>query len=132
MEIFSLIYSSQPFGYDQAMLNGILTDAKNYNPKNNITGALICREDIYLQLLEGPKLNVEKTYERILEDDRHVNVNKLIAQISEKRIFPDWYMKDDPARSWFWSPREIASDILSKKSERDILEVFIKVAAEIT
>ena len=45
---FRLIYKSIPFGYDQNILNGILSDAINYNKKNNITGALVCRDDIYL------------------------------------------------------------------------------------
>ena len=65
MNIYRLIYKSKPFGYDQATLNGILSDAINHNSKNNITGALICRDDIYLQLLEGPENEVNLTFEKI-------------------------------------------------------------------
>ena len=68
MLLSRLIYCSQPFGYDQPMLNGILADARTYNPKNDITGALICREDIFLQLLEGPEDRILFTYNKIIND----------------------------------------------------------------
>ena len=100
---FRLIYKSIPFGYDQNILNGILSDAINYNKKNNITGALVCRDDIYLQLLEGPEQAVNYTYQKILDDDRHLEVELLIKEHCNKRIFPKWNMKDDPAKTWFWN-----------------------------
>ena len=72
-KIFRLIYKSIPFGYDQNVLNGILSDAINYNKKNNITGALVCRDDIYLQLLEGPERAVNLTYQKItIQKNREV------------------------------------------------------------
>ncbi|MEO1331606.1 MAG: BLUF domain-containing protein, partial [Pseudomonadota bacterium] len=51
-DLTQLVYSSQPFGYDDIMLNGILNDARRCNLRDDITGALVCRHDIYLQLLE--------------------------------------------------------------------------------
>ena len=53
-DLIQLIYSSRPFGFDEATLNGILMFARRNNPREAITGALICRHDLYLQLLEGP------------------------------------------------------------------------------
>ena len=82
MNIYRLVYKSKPFGYDQAILNGILSDAINYNSKNNITGALICRDDIYLQLLEGPKYEVNLTFEKISNDDRHLEIELLLKAVS--------------------------------------------------
>jgi len=48
MDIFQAIYSSQPLGFDSAILSGILLDARRCNTRDGITGALICRADIYL------------------------------------------------------------------------------------
>jgi hypothetical protein len=53
MTLFRAVYSSRPFGFDSAILNGILVDARRSNERDGITGALICRGDIYLQWLEG-------------------------------------------------------------------------------
>ncbi len=128
MQLYRLIYYSQPFGYDQPMLNGILVDARNYNPTNNITGALICREDIFLQLLEGPKEKILLTYSKILSDDRHLNVKLLVETACESRIFPDWDMKDDPAKSWFWNREQIKSGILETISEKEVINIFEKIA----
>ena len=131
MKIYRLIYKSKPFGYDQAILNGILSDAINYNSKNNITGALICREDIYLQLLEGPEYEVNLTFEKISTDDRHLEIELLLQEYCNKRIFPKWNMKDDPARTWFWNKEEINSGIFNKISRAKIIEVFEKIANQI-
>ena len=131
MNIYRLVYKSKPFGYDQAILNGILSDAINYNSKNNITGALICRDDIYLQLLEGPEYEVNLTFEKISTDDRHLEIELLLKEYCNKRIFPKWNMKDDPARSWFWNKEEINSGIFNKIPKIKIIEVFEKIANQI-
>ena len=128
MVLSRLIYCSQPFGYDQPMLNGILADARTYNPKNNITGALICREDIFLQLLEGPEDKILLTYDRILNDDRHLNIELLVQEPCDDRLFPTWSMKDDPAKTWFWTKDEIDSGILTSVSKNDLLGVFDRIA----
>ena len=131
MNIYRLVYKSRPFGYDQAILNGILSDAINYNSKNNITGALICRDDIYLQLLEGPEYEVNLTFEKISTDDRHLEIELLLKEYCNKRIFPKWNMKDDPARTWFWNKEEINSGIFNKIPKIEIIEVFEKIANQI-
>jgi Sensors of blue-light using FAD len=55
MDLIRLIYCSRPFGFDNAILNGILSDARRCNERDAITGALICRADVYLQLIEAPR-----------------------------------------------------------------------------
>ena len=127
---FRLIYKSIPFGYDQNILNGILSDAINYNKKNNITGALVCRDDIYLQLLEGPEQAVNYTYQKILDDDRHLEVELLIKENCNNRIFPKWSMKDDPAKTWFWNKEEVRSGVFKTLTKSKIIAVFEKIANE--
>lgn len=130
MSISQLIYASQPFGFDDAMLNGILMDARRNNPRHGITGMLISRADIYLQLLEGPAAAIESTFARIARDDRHLDVRRLYSSSEANRLFPNWAMRDDPARSWLWTQDEIAAGAITGASPAEIAGVFIRLAAD--
>ena len=63
-----LIYSSRPVHFDATVVDGILTSSKENNTKSGVTGALIYRQDLFLQFLEGPEDQVEQTYIKIIED----------------------------------------------------------------
>ncbi|MCV3272233.1 BLUF domain-containing protein [Roseobacter sinensis] len=128
MSVWQLIYTSRPFGYDLNVLANILATSRNRNARDDITGALICRPDVFLQLLEGPRAKVEATYARICEDDRHVEVTPLIAEETPDRLFPDWAMKHDPAVSWLWSPVEVHMGALHSASKLEVREVFVRSA----
>jgi len=130
MSLFQVVYASLPFGYDQGMLNGILADARRWNERDGITGSLICRDDLYLQLLEGPADRVTAAFERIAKDDRHLEVRRLLAGPTATRIFPEWAMRHDPARSWMWSPAEVADGAPERASRAEVLAVFQRIAAE--
>ncbi len=126
--LYQLIYCSRPFGFDNSVLNSLLIDSREANLLNNLTGALICRSDLYLQLLEGPEEKVLETFSRIKRDDRHVEVNILRKTQSSERLFPNWAMKDDPVHSWMWSRDEVARGVVLKASQQEILDVFCKIA----
>lgn len=130
MDLIQLIYASRPFGFDNATLNAILIEARLSNPRHEITGALICRADIYLQLLEGPDTAVEATFARIARDDRHLEVKVLYRMPAAERLFPKWAMRDDPARSWMWTKREVTDGALLRASPNDILKIFERLMAE--
>jgi hypothetical protein len=131
MSVTQLIYYSQPFGFDDAMLDGILLQARRNNPKHDLTGALIVRGDLYLQLLEGPEAAVMATYARIARDNRHLAVKLLVQETAPARLFPDWTMRDDPARSWLWSAGEVADGALDSATPDDLRAVFARVAADL-
>jgi Sensors of blue-light using FAD len=124
-----LIYTSQPFGFDDAMLNGILVQARRNNPASDITGCLICRQDMYLQLLEGPGDAIDTLFAKIKADDRHLAVMQLSRETLPARIFPDWAMRDDPAQSWLWPPEAVANGALFQASPDALRAVFARVAA---
>lgn len=126
-----LIYASRPFGYDDLTLTSILAHARRNNARNGITGALICRQDLFLQMLEGRRDVVTSTYARILRDDRHVDVTTLLCSDITKRLFPDWSMRHDPARSWMWTPEEVAKGAIGRASEQEILGIFERLATEL-
>lgn len=129
--VTQLIYTSQPFGFDSAMLAGILAGARRNNRRDGITGALICRRDIYLQMIEGEAAMIDALFGRIAIDDRHLEVTKLCRGTAEERLFPGWDMLDDPARSWLWSPDDVARGAVTAASASEVRAVFERVAAEV-
>ena len=130
MTVYQLIYASRPFGFDEAVLNGILVGARRYNAEHDITGALICRADLYLQLLEGPEKTVKALYRQITTDNRHVEVEQLLSRSADQRLFPDWAMLHDPAKSWLWSAEEVSDGALRHASEDEIIGVFERSAKD--
>ncbi|WP_298863599.1 BLUF domain-containing protein [uncultured Sulfitobacter sp.] len=126
-----MIYSSQPFGYDVSLLSGILLDARKHNIRDGITGALICRHDIYLQMLEGPADKVNDAIARIGRDDRHVDMKILLSEQSDSRLFGDWAMLHDPAKTVIWSDTEIADGILDTTSPKEIKAVFAALSEKV-
>ena len=96
----------------------------NNNKRDQITGALICRSDLYLQYLEGPTESIDETFNKIKHDDRHVEVKVLKEGVHAQRLFPKWAMRDDPVRSWMWSREEVDSGALNRISSSDALNIF--------
>ena len=130
MALTRLIYSSRPIAFDEEKLNDILATARWHNAQNGITGALICRDDIYLQLLEGAPAAVDQTYRRIVADSRHASIVLLLYEAVAERLFSDWTMRNDPIRSWMWSETEVAAGDVERAKKRDLLKAFERVAAE--
>jgi hypothetical protein len=130
MPFLQLIYASHPFGFDSATLSAILMDARRCNARDDVTGMLICRADLFLQLLEGPDQAVEATCRRIMADDRHVDMRVLSRQSVDDRLFPLWSMRDDPARSWLWTKDEVEAGALDSAPPADIQAVFRRLAVD--
>lgn len=130
MSHLRLVYASRPFGFDMSILSGILLDARRFNTRDNITGALIARADLYLQLLEGPAAAVESAYERIKRDDRHIEVRELVREATDERLFPGWSMRDDPARSWMWTADQVAEGAIDAATPEDVTEIFQRLRRE--
>jgi len=124
-----LIYRSQPFGFDEAVLAGILSAARRNNPRWGITGALICRHDIYLQLIEGPADAIDALYATICADDRNTDVRLLLSEDMGERLFPNWAMLDDTAPSQFWSAQDVAAGVLEAASQDALLAPFVRLSA---
>ena len=130
MSLVQLIYASRPFGFDHATLNGILSQSRRCNTRDGITGALICRADVYMQLLEGTTEALDATYARILRDDRHLEISRLSYHPVTDRLFPSWAMRDDPARSWMWSQADVANGAIAQATHLQILAIFERLAAQ--
>jgi hypothetical protein len=127
MSLFRVIYTSQPFGFDTGILSSILLDARRLNVRDDITGALICRGDIYLQLLEGPEQQVRQALERIKRDDRHLEVTLHVEEHASDRMFGNWAMLHDPAASWIWSQEEVADGAAERATPEEIMAFFTRL-----
>lgn len=130
MPLVQLVYASRPFGFDQATLSNLLLDSRRANARDDITGALIARHDLYLQLLEGPESKVADVYRRILSDDRHVDVTKLVERRIAERLFPGWAMRDDPANTWVWSIEAVRDGAIERTTEGEVLGFFMRLAEQ--
>lgn len=128
MPLLQLVYASRPFGYDAGTLISILFKARSKNAEADVTGCLICRDDIYLQLLEGPMGSVNRIYDKIIQDDRHVEVTELVRHEVTDRMFGKWAMRDDPVQSWMWSREEIDAGVVNRAKPQEVLSIFQKLA----
>jgi hypothetical protein len=127
MDVFRAIYTSRPFGFDQAMLSSILIDARHANIRDGITGALICRADIYLQWLEGPEAQVRDALARIAHDDRHLEVKVHVAEPVAERAFGEWAMLHDPAATWIWTQTEVADGAVDRATPEEVTGFFLRL-----
>jgi hypothetical protein len=130
MSLTQIIYASKPFGFTAGVLDDILTISRLRNARDDITGTLICRGDMYLQLIEGPDAQIEAAYNRIAADDRHVDMDLLVSRSVPERMFPKWAMRDDPARSWMWTQEEVAAGAIRAATMAEIIGIFERLAVE--
>ena len=124
-EIRHVIYISKPTHFDHMVLEDILTKSRANNPAIGVTGNLIYHSDLFLQLLEGPHLAVNRLYETILADNRHTDIVKLRDETFNRRLFASWAMKNDGHQSWMLSRSEIA-----RMNSDEALQLFDRLARE--
>jgi hypothetical protein len=130
MREMQLIYMSKPFGYDDFTLDNILIVARAANKRDGITGALISRHDMFIQLLEGPRDRVAAAFARIQRDDRHVDIVELWSSDIETRLFKNWEMHHDPAPPWMWTAEQVRNGVVQNATASDLLAMFSRIAAE--
>jgi hypothetical protein len=92
--IHQLFYVSSARGKNiqKSMVDDIVRKACAYNAKVGITGILLFKGGIFVQLLEGPKDEVQSLYRKIERDHRHGNLVKLFEITDNERLFPHWSM----------------------------------------
>ena len=90
-----LVYASLAASeIDHAMIAAILEQSQTYNLEHGITGVLCTypQGNLFLQVLEGSRAEVNQLYATIVRDPRHRDVTLLdYAEIGERR-FATWRM----------------------------------------
>jgi hypothetical protein len=74
----------------QRELRAIVATARGHNKSDNVTGALMYADASFAQVMEGPREVVERTFDRIVADNRHTDVTVLSFTPTQRRSFPDW------------------------------------------
>lgn len=73
-------------------LRDILIISRKRNTERHLSGLLLYADGVFIQLLEGDKLEVELAYKYIEIDRRHKNLIILVNGEYPHRLFPDWSM----------------------------------------
>ena len=88
-----LMYASRAASaVDQDALHSILRQSMAGNANHGITGVLCFSEGIFLQVLEGGRMQVNALYNRIAADPRHRDVVLLSYEEIGERRFAGWSM----------------------------------------
>ncbi|MGB0638698.1 MAG: BLUF domain-containing protein, partial [Myxococcota bacterium] len=75
-------------------IDQIVATSQQNNPKRKITGMLVASGDLFYQLLEGPKDEIDSLYAVISKDPRHEQVVLVESEVGNfERICPDWSMQ---------------------------------------
>lgn len=95
--LYQIIYhslASGPDGISPEALADLLRQARSYNQTHRLTGLLLYTNQTteFVQVLEGPRDEVQKIYEKIARDPRHKHAFVLHEGLSEYSMFPDWRM----------------------------------------
>ena len=121
--IYQLIYCSHVAEASPDETAGILAVSRTNNARDGLTGALLHKDGLFAQILEGPLPVVERTFERIQCDARHDNV--VVLQFAEvgSRAFSDWSMADAGAAvAPLASP--LPTDLLARPADQAADEVL--------
>ncbi|MGY2134952.1 BLUF domain-containing protein [Hymenobacter sp. HD11105] len=91
--LYSLIYTSRAVRpLDEQSLQTLLAQARHHNASQHLTGVLLYAGGRFLQVLEGPRTEVEALFARIQRDPRHVHVRLVGRGVVRRREFPQWGM----------------------------------------
>jgi len=88
-----LVYASRAVdSVSQEQLRNILSQSAANNPESGITGVLCSSGPVFLQCLEGGRMQVNALYNRIAADARHRDVVILSYEEIGERNFANWSM----------------------------------------
>lgn len=111
--IYQIIYSSEsstPMQLDD--LEDILEHARIWNATKGITGALVYADGVFLQILEGDRVEVQELMVKILGDLRHETVTVLRECELPCAVFGGWqmaYVSATPAQVAAWAGLSVAA-----------------------
>jgi hypothetical protein len=115
-----LVYASRAVdGIDEVLVKSILEASHARNPEHGITGILCTYpgQDVFLQVIEGSRAEVNALYANIVRDLRHRDVTLLRYEEIEQRRFASWRMGSVDLK-------KINLNTILRYSERPILDPY--------
>lgn len=75
------------------LIEDILVQSRRHNLDAGITGVLcVCHGEVFMQVLEGGREEVNRLYGKLLRDARHTDITLLDYAEIEERRFSSWRM----------------------------------------
>lgn len=137
-DLFRLIYvSTATPGLSQQDVADILDVSQSNNEERYITGYLVHNGPSFMQLIEGPRPEIEDIYTRILHDQRHTGLVRILAEKAEHRAFPRWSMNyfrvDNSAQNGSMLARrdDPVDSLMSADAPRDLIYTFSKFIRQV-
>ena len=87
-----LLYCSRAVDSSPAAIESILAQSRQHNPASGITGILCYGGGVFLQAIEGGRMQVSDLFGHILRDARHKDVALLHFEEIFERRFGGWSM----------------------------------------
>jgi hypothetical protein len=87
-----LLYCSRAVDTSAQAIEAILASARQHNPVSGITGILCYGDGIFLQCIEGGRMQVSELFGTIQKDVRHKDVALLHFEEIAERRFGGWSM----------------------------------------
>jgi hypothetical protein len=87
-----LLYCSRAVDTSAEAVEAILSQARQHNPVSGITGILCYGDGIFLQCIEGGRMQVSELFGTIQKDPRHKDVALLHFEEITERRFGGWSM----------------------------------------
>jgi hypothetical protein len=132
-----LLYASRAHADNMAgAIESIVAQSRAHNPERGITGILCYGGDIFLQVIEGGRSEVNELYAHIVRDTRHRDVVLLKYDEITERRFAGWTMghvnldKINPSLLLKYSARPVLDPYsVSGDVSMALLEELISTAA---
>ena len=112
-----LLYASRVVEPAASATESILAQSRTHNPASGITGILCYGGGIFLQALEGGRMQVSELYGHIQKDTRHKDVVLLSYEEISERRFGGWTMGQV-------NVAKLNNSILLKYSEKPELDPY--------
>ncbi len=132
-----LLYASRAHADNMAgAIESIVAQSRAHNPERGITGILCYGGDIFMQVIEGGRSEVNELYGHIVRDTRHRDVVLLKYDEMTERRFAGWTMghvnldKINPSLLLKYSARPVLDPYsVSGEVSMALLEELISTAA---
>ncbi len=130
--MYRIVYMSRAPGHmsDQA-LDQICKTATINNARREVTGILLYVGDTFFQVLEGARVEVEATYDRVFMDERHCRVRIMFADTVKERRFSNWSMgfcrlseQDGDAAAFFELSRAGFEDRIPEGAGEELIKLM--------
>jgi hypothetical protein len=85
-----LLYCSRAVDASEGAIEAILASARQHNAQCGISGILCYGDGVFLQCIEGGRLEVSELFATIQKDPRHKDVALLVYEEICERLFAGW------------------------------------------